>query len=757
MQDREVMMTVTDDEGGPGTIPATLLIEFKNDLDQINSEVGTQIRQKQREAQNARFCKWPGQTSDGRQREKNFKAAGKEVFPFDGAPDSRNRLADFVTNFRAGVRFLSVLRAAGIPDVQGMEGQDVKLAAKVKILLRHVIRNQWGMDFIRQVMLSAQYVEGNDPGACIVLSSWRREMGLEMEKVSLETVAERLLEVAQQQVSSVDGRVSGEQPQQPTTENQQPPESQTLDGATMETIAAAIEMIRTPQRAAEAAQLLVSLFPDVKPKRAKRMVKELREAGETDFPKAVQVINQPQVRTLKLFEDIFINSNTMDLDNCRAHIPELLTAVQLRERVISLEYDSKMVDEMLGEGEFEGRGTVLGKTKLFSTEQTQLKTLNGETADPYKGLVELVTTIFKASNEDGMPMWYSVTWSTALDKAVSERQTLYAHNRFPGVYLSREVISKYLLDSRSSAEIAMADQNLLKMFTDLAGAAGQLKSLPPMTEPLSRPHSYETGLKPFGRVKEKRPGDVRPMQMGDYSRENVDIQEAIYKRSCEYFGIPHKDVPPLITDIEQQVMTLFFTSGWGEVLGLTLKLCQENMSDEEMMLITGPDGAPIAKSVSEIRGGYNVILSYNPADLNPEMVMKKLDMISKFPLQWDTMSVTQRDKLTQAGFYLIDPALGDSVLIPEEMASTKEIEDEQRLFTMIVAAGVEPERVTEGKNFALRLQWLQNQMQQNPEPVMKAPETNRLILEAHMKHYEQMVTQQQNVQIGKEGSKKILG
>jgi hypothetical protein len=756
MKDREVMMTVTDDEGGPGKLPVELLTEFKNDLDQINSETGMQIRQRQREAQNARFCKWPGQSPDGRQRELLLKPLKKEAFPFEGAPDSRNRLADFVTNFRAGVRFLSVLRAAGIPDVQGMEGQDVKLAAKVKILLRHVIRNQWGLDFIRQVMLSAQYVEGNDPGGCIVLSSWRREMGLEMEKVSLEDVAARLLEAAQQQVASGGGQAAGEQPQQPGQAQGQP-EQQVISSETIENVEAAKQMIQTPQRAAEAAQLLVSLFPDVKPKRAKRMVKELREDGQTDFPKEVQAINQPQVRTLKLFEDIFINSNTMDLDNCRAHIPELLTAVQLRERVVSMGYNQAVVNEMLGEGGFDGRGNVLGRTKLFETEQTQLKNLNGEASDPYKGLLELVTTIYKASNEDGMPMWYSVTWSTALDKAVSERQTLYAHNRFPGVYLSREVISKYLLDSRSSAEIAMADQNLLKMFTDLAGAAGQLKSLPPMTEPLSRPHSYETGLKPFGRVKEKRPGDVKPMQMGEYSRENVDMQETIKRNSCEYFGIPHKDVPPLITDIEQQVMTLFFTAGWGEVLGLTLKLCQENMSDEEMMQITGPDGAPIAKSVAEIRGGYNVILSYNPSDLDPEKVGKKLDLIGKFPLQWDTMSVTQRDKLTAAAFYLIDPALGDSVLIPEETASAKEIEDEQRLFTMIVAAGVEPERVTEGRNFALRLQWLQNQMKQNPEPVMRAPETNRLILEAHMKYYEQMVTQQQNVQIGKEGSKRILG
>jgi hypothetical protein len=752
MDTNENVVGVTEDEGGSGKISAEVLNEFSSDLEQINSEEGCKIRQQQRTALESRFCKWPGQSPDGRKWDEVYKRQDlkKKVFPFDGAPDTRNRLADFAVNFRAGIQFMSVLRAAGLPDVQGVEGQDTAKAAKVKLLLRHVIRNLWGPHFLRQVMLSAQYIEGNEPGACIVLSRWRRESGLQNERVTLEDVAGRLLEAAQ-------GQTEGQAQGQPQPEGTQGTE--TIDGATLETVAAAMELLQTPSRAREAADLLVSLFPEVKPARARRMVRELQQDGKTDFPKTVErIVNQPDIQTLKLFEDVFLNVYATDLDNCRAHIPEFLTPVQLRERGVSSGYDQKVIDELLGEGTFaNSKSGCIGQTKIFEAERMSVINRKGESFDPYKGLVELVSTIYKASNEDGLPMWYIVTWCPSLNKAVTERQPLYAHNRFPGVFMSREVLTKYLMDSRSSSEIAMPDQEMLKMFTDLAGAAGQLKSLPPMTAPLSRPDTYETGIKPLGFIKEKRKGDVSPMPMGEYSRENVDVQEMIYERACSYFGIPHAKVPPVITDLNQQVATLLFTAGWAQVLNLTVKLCQEHMTDDEIVRLTGPNGAPIAESMDEIRGGWNVVLSYNPADMNPETVERKLKMINEFALRWDTLSTADRAKLTQAGFYLIDPALADGVLIPEEMASGKEVEDEQRLFTMIVAAGVEPARVTEGRNFKLRLDWLMNQMQQNPEPVQKAPETNRMILEAHIKHYQQMVTQQQNVQIGREGSARILG
>lgn len=762
MYDEQVAMTRTGDDGAAGAIDAQTLQSFVTDIQEINSETGSRIRLRQREADDTRFCRWPGQSPDGRRWSDTLKKAGlkgsqAEAFPFEGAPDSRIRLADFVTNFRAGVRFLSVLRASGIPQVFGTEGQDMKVAAKVKLMLRYIVRNLWGPEFLRQVMLSAQYVENHNPGACIVLSIWRREYGLEMEKVSLDTVAQKLLEAARrEEMHRHNMSVMGDEQPNPGM----------IDPATLENIDAVIQLLTTPGRESEAAAFLVSMFPEVKPARARKMVRDLQEKQETVFPKKVLAVNQPEVRTLKLYEDVFVRSNAVNLEDTPVHIPELLTPVQLRERVVSQRYDAKTVDELLGEGAFKDRGNHIGKTKLFAEEQQAFINRYGDTADPYRGYVEVISTIYRASNEDGMPVWCIVRWTPHLDgkgqgaesigcRALTKRETLYSHGKFPGVFISRETISKYLLDARSSAELAQSDQSLLKMFTDLSGAAGQLKSLPPIEESLSRPASYETGIKPLGRIKRKKAGDIGVLRMGDYSRENVDAQEQIVRRACEYFGIPHPEVSAVVTDVEQQVITLFFCAAWAQVQTLTVKLCQENWTETELARITGPDGAPVAQSIEEIRGGWNVQLSYAPADLDPETVGKTIEQIQK-ALGSDTLVTANRALLTEFMFYLINPVMAERVIQPEEMASAKEIEDEQRIFTMIVAAGVEPERVTEGKNFALRLQWLDQQMQQNPEPVMRAPETNRLILEAHRAHYEQMVTQQQNVQVGREGSARIL-
>ena len=44
---------------------------------------------------NTRFCLWAGQSEDGR---KHQSALGRKPFPWDGAADSRIRLADTITN-----------------------------------------------------------------------------------------------------------------------------------------------------------------------------------------------------------------------------------------------------------------------------------------------------------------------------------------------------------------------------------------------------------------------------------------------------------------------------------------------------------------------------------------------------------------------------------------------------------------------------------------------------------------------------------
>lgn len=126
-----------------------------------------------------------------------------------------------------------------------------------------------------------------------------------------------------------------------------------------------------------------------------------------------------------------------------------------------------------------------------------------------------------------------------------------------------------------------------------------------------------------------------------------------------------------------------------------------------------------------------------------------------FGLSREDMGTVQRDKLVRWFFSAISPTLAQELLVPAEVQNQKEVDDEQRLFSLI-AAGIEPPMVEAGQNFTLRLQTEMDIGKKNPEAWDKLTPVSRKILEARLKHLEQMVTQQQNAQIGRTGARPAL-
>ena len=111
-------------------------------------------------------------------------------------------------------------------------------------------------------------------------------------------------------------------------------------------------------------------------------------------------------------------------------------------------------------------------------------------------------------------------------------------------------------------------------------------------------------------------------------------------------------------------------------------------------------------------------------------------------------------KLIEYGMSGIDPSMAENVLVPVEAANQKQVSDEQDALAKMIA-GIEPPMDPQpGMNYQLRLQVLQQSIQQNPEMqrrIAAQPDTAALI-ENRVKFLTFQTQQQTNAQIGRVGT-----
>lgn len=107
-----------------------------------------------------------------------------------------------------------------------------------------------------------------------------------------------------------------------------------------------IEMIQNPEAADQVAELFIGLVPNVKKRRALKMVKELRETGETEIPMPEVNRNQPVCVALKPYEDIVFPEETCELQKARViYRRVLMTEVELRSKISDEGWDEDFVEQ----------------------------------------------------------------------------------------------------------------------------------------------------------------------------------------------------------------------------------------------------------------------------------------------------------------------------------------------------------------------------------------------------------------------------
>jgi hypothetical protein len=699
-------------ENGP--VNADMLRELKSLVDEIRTEIADDVAANRQDYDNTRFCIWAGQSPDGK---KKAAYLGSKPLPFEGASDTRLRLADKIINKH--VRELRMAATRVVPKVVGMEGTDDGFAGRIGTLVKWLVRSQWGAEYQRQIELLAQYQEGDHPGSAVMMVDWAREVALEMRDVSQVNVIELAAQF----------------------------------GAGPQDAADLADVVRNPMRVEELAAMLKMLAPGARDKTLRKAAEELQANGTATFPAPYFRVNMPVIRAMRLFEDIFLPANTTDIQKARViFVRQWFSEVDLREKVAAEGWSEDFVDQLVGAGDYKGKSQeAISAFEDTQTTGTDVYGISGET-ERRQGLYEVLTAFQRATNEDGVPAICMRTFSYHADKpACNQKIFARKHGKMPFVWFAREYLTSRLMDSRGVTPLVTTQQNSLKLLHDSFEDSTQTTVNPPVIKPAGKAN-YQLTIEPFGQIELGRNERVEYLNPAPYPASAAEHETRVRREPAEYFGLPMaKEIDSAYVMECKQDRIDRFLAPLADVFKMAVQLCQEFMPQEQVQRILGA-AVDVQRGRMEIQGQFDLYLSFDARDLDMELLIKKCDVMLKYARPMDVRNTVPWERMVQRVMQALDANWADEI-IPPEAADAKEMED-QKVNLAKIMAGIRPARPDRGLNFPLRLQVVENELNsraQNPKAYPAMSPASAALLQEELDWLKFQAQQMDNAAIGRRG------
>ena len=709
-------------DGGTRPCPDERLDLIKQEFKQLCSDAGISVNDRRELSEDIRFCRWAGQTSDG----KKHSTDEREAFPFEGASDARIRLTDGTVNEQVMVIMAALMRA-NLSFKGG--GVDPAAGANLSTLWDHVLSNHLGADWFIEWTKIAQWRQSDSPAVAFMQVWWKQETELLSEDLSKDDFTGKFMALMAQ-------------------DNPQWVQSPEAPGQ----VAA---LLADPELLDALAGAVQTLYPDMPDGRAAKVAAALQKEGTATFPYPHVKAGRLACKARRMFDDIFVPENTpTDTQRARIfYVREWVTKVELLERDGKGEFTPGFVEEVLKhEGEtgwqhfscYSPEGQILGVPQKRTWDKNRMR-----------GQYELITAFYKAANDDGVPGIYSVIYHHAVDFAGTDEELQnYRTGKYIFIPCQREIIGDNLWQARGVCELGSTEQQSLKLLHDSFMDHAQLCTVPPLEVPANRP-KMNLVIGPLKQIKTQRQGEIRFMTMAQYPQSNDKVQQAIMGMHDRYHGRFSATVPPDLVRLYGQNLVDFFLIEVNAAVRMGLQICLQFMDDEALKDVWGDAYEAISRDVEDIQDLFQAELSFEASMLHFDYIKAVGELITQYVLNWDTQSTVKRDELVQWFMSAISPQLARRVLRPVAEASQEETKDEEDNFAKI-ACGVEPPMETGGQDFGTRLNVQLGIAEKNPEAISKLTPVSRQIWEARIKHLQGMVMQQQNAVIGRTMAKPAL-
>lgn len=714
-------MKLNDEEGEEGAA------ELRRELGAIIAD-STEIWTRQAQARAVRFNLWEGQSRDGRKHREDL---GEEPRPFNGAADTRVPLTDDFINEKVRLAKHAFFRA----DIQAVavEPDDASSAQKATTLLRWLRDREMREELETEVELAAQYLHGDDPGIAVVEIKWLQDVMQQARTLNADDLGV-MYATGEQNPDVV-------QPNDPR-----------LNPAILMDFA---DLVVNPMRQREFVDWLARAFPGVSLKALKRAARDLGQTGEAELAVPVIRVNRPSVETLRLGDEFFMPPGTADLQRARSlHRREWLSEVELRERVVTMGWDSEEVDEIIDKGP--GHTFVDGLVQQGTMNPLALSG-TGRAVNEHDSLYEIWWSYERRADELGIPGIWCFCWSAACADSVLKAELMRNANGFyPFVIRGRERLGRQITDSRGLTRPIETHQTEIKICRDARSDHTQLATLPPLKVKIQRA-SYDIIMGPAAQIPVQRMDDFEQMPPGPPPMASIEMEKTTRNEAAEYVGraLPGEDPSRSSIIIQDEIETFFGL--WRAAFKMVMQLCQQFYTPVQLARVTGAGDTPVEMTPEDIRGGWDAIIAIDARDLNQEFAVKKLKAFADL-FSLDAGSTLDRGPAIEWAARAFDPVLAARSIRPQENVTQKEINDTKGAISQM-AVGIEPDMPTKGINPQLRMQTLMQTMQssQKLQRQFQGDQLFQELVSNYQKYLTQQIVQDQNKVVGRLGVAPMQG
>lgn len=650
-----------------------------------------------------RYALWNGQSADGKKhgREGNGKV---DPTPWDGASDLRVYLVDEAINSKVAMQSMAFRKANLV--ASPVEGNDIKRAKVVTNFMRWLVQTQIP-EIDREVELLSQYLQ--EKGVAATGQFWEVTQEKTLVTISLEQLQEKF--------PQYDAKLLLE------------------DDMMAETFITSFEQSF-----------------GCSPKKAKKMLKELRKTGKTTVPALGKEKSRPVVRAFDLGKDLFIPDYSTDLEKASGvYRVEYFTPEQLRAFAFSSGWDKEWVEEAITK--CKGKCLTIDPS---TNSLPQSRSFNYIEPRKYLNLIGVVYAYERLSDEDGCPGIYNTIFNPDLppnenhDGYAKTGLLGYAHGQYPFTLHRREFLSRRLYDSRGVPEAGKPLQDQIKAHKDSTIDAASIAIIPPIGYPIGRPPGK---WGPGSRIPERRQGEYHFM---DRPMPDLNTQESIRDLQndfARYNGFVSAETDPTFSSLKNQNEVNKFLTGWGKAYNQIWHLYSQFGSEQVYFRVIGLKQED--PTLFEKGGGdedFDFYLTFDVQSMDWVIMEKKMKAFIELIGAVDKYGQADYGEVLQIGAEAIDPNWAERVVQPKDVGSDKVIKETQDDLAKL-SAGINV-NMKIGTPPDLAMSALQNWIQGAPDVQerLNADGPFKKRVEAYAKQIQMQIQQNKNKQIGRRGA-----
>ena len=621
---------------------------------------------------------WPGKSDDLRKN-------GANAFPWQGASDQEvnvvgERIDTYVSMFDMA---LARSHIKAFPTSMA----SMSRAGMVSSFLKWM-RSTYIPNFKNEMELGANYLL--EKGMMVSYVGWKRESRTFRQSVTMDELAATQPEVAQIILSGED------------------------DEALVE--------------------LMMDAIPSLTPKRAAKVIRELRTKGETEIPIPRNSVDCPVVHACSPDGDVIMPSYVTDPQRS-PHIfwRTFLTAQELEKKVTTEGWDREWVTNAISQL----RGKDSAKLDGEKVKYNHRAAMQDDS--------DLVMVVFGyqrlIDEDDGSEGIYCTVFHPDTE-GYAKHELMNGYDDYPFVFTQLSRNEKRVYETQPMSRALRGPQMQIKTERDSRVDRASLATMPPLMHPAGRPPG-DWG--PGRRVPYRRLGEIAFGPTPQFDPGSVEIEASMRQQADRAVGLDF-DSPAAVA--RQQFFVNKFLDHVRDVLALAWKLFQRMGPDEVFFQVTGNPNPQVMQK-GDPNEVYSIVVAFDTQSTDPENAETQLkNMVSL--VQFDRNGRIDVDKLLEFSAAAINPVFADYVLQPAEEAQAKiqknVTDDLAKIFSSI-------EVPAQPNGAQMALQMIQAYAQQ-PDVAARLQQDEAFAerLQKYAEQYQFQMQQAQNAQIGRIGT-----